>query len=194
MSTKYILVGGYPHKAADSGKAFAEELVSGFKEPIKLLICYFARPRIQWEANYIADKLFFSGFATKKHIEYQLAKVDSFIEQARWMDVMYIRGGDTETLLEHFAKCSGWEKELRGKTVAGSSAGAMALAKYWYSPEKLKTGDGLGLLAVKVNVHYRSNFNAPNVDWNKADTELKNYKEDLPVYNLAEGQFEVITK
>ena len=189
--TKYILVGGYPHKAADMGKAFAEELVKDFQEPVKLLICYFARPRIQWEVNYTADKLFFDALASGKEIEYQLARVETFIEQVQWMDAMYIRGGDTETLLKHFAQCTGWEKELSGKTVAGSSAGAMALAKYWYSPEKLKTGDGLGFVPVKVNVHYRSNFNAPNVDWDKADVELKDYREDIEVLNLGEGEFVV---
>lgn len=192
--TKYILIGGYPRKAEDGGKALAEEMVKGFEEPIKLLICYFARPRLQWELNMVEDHLFFGGHLSGKKVEYQMAKVDTFIDQIRWMDVMYIRGGTTETLLEKLAECPGWEKELEGKTIAGSSAGAMAIAKYWYGLDTLKLGDGLGFVPVKVLVHYRSNYNAPNVDWDRAETELKNYKETLPVLNLAEGQFEVITK
>lgn len=192
--TKYILVGGYPHKAADGGRGFAKELVGGFKEPVKILICYFARPRVQWEVNYIADKLWFKTLIGEKKIEYQLARPDSFKEQIKWMDAMYIRGGDADTLIEHLASCSGWEKELDAKTVAGSSAGAMALAKYWYSPEKLKIGDGFGLAPVKVNVHYRSNFNAPNVNWDEADKVLKSYGEDLKIFNLREGEFVVLNQ
>jgi peptidase E len=188
--TKFILVGGYPHKAEDGGKAFTQELLKDFDDPVKLLICYFARPRQQWDVNYVADKVFFANHSSLK-IEYQLAKVDQFIEQLRWMNAMYIRGGDTQTLLEMLAQNPDWHKELEGKTVAGSSAGAMAIAKYWYSLDTLKLGEGLGLVPVKVQVHYRSDYNAPNVDWDKADAELKNYKEDLPILCLKEGQFEV---
>lgn len=57
--TKYILVGGYPRKAEDGGKALAEEMMKGFEDPVKFLICYFARPRIQWEVNMGEDRLFF---------------------------------------------------------------------------------------------------------------------------------------
>ncbi len=102
--TKYILVGGYPWKALDGGRAFAEELV------------------------------------------------------------------------------------------AGSSVGAHAISKYYYGLDDLKIGEGLGLLPIKAIVHYRSDYNAPNIDWDKAEVELKNYKEELPILTLSEGQFEIIVK
>ena len=59
--TKYILVGGYIHKAQDGGKAFCEELVKGFNEnrPIKILDCMFARPRESWEEKINQDIDFF---------------------------------------------------------------------------------------------------------------------------------------
>lgn len=189
--TKYILIGGYPRKAEDGGKALAEEMAKGFQDPIKLLICYFARPRIQWEVNAVEDHLFFNGHLSPRKVEYQMAQVDTFIEQLRWADVMYIRGGTTATLLEKLAQCGDWNKELDGKTIAGSSAGAMAIAKYDYNLDTLKLSEGLGLVPVKVLVHYRSNYNAPNIDWDKAETELKAYKEDLPVLCLREGEFKV---
>lgn len=50
--TKYILVGGYPHKATDGGKALCEELVRGFGESVRILDCLFARPREIWEESY----------------------------------------------------------------------------------------------------------------------------------------------
>lgn len=193
IKTKYILVGGYPRKAPDGGKALAEEMVKGFEEPIKLLICYFARPRIQWELTMIEDCLFFGAHLPDKKINFKIARVGTFISQLRWANAIYIRGGDTSALLKKLARCPGWEKELEGKTVAGSSAGAIILAKYDYNLDTLSPEDGLGFVPVKVLVHYRSDYNAPNVDWDKAEEELKNYKEDLPILKLAEGQFEVRT-
>ena len=68
------------------------------------------------------------------------------------------------------------------------------MAKYYYGLDSLKLCEGLGLLPVKIIVHWHSDYNAPNIDWDKAYLELKNYKEDLPIITLAEGQFEVITK
>ena len=49
----------------------------------------------------------------------------------------------------------------------------------------------MGLLPIKVLVHYRSNYNAPNINWDKAYAELKAYGEDLPILTLAEGEFVV---
>lgn len=190
--TKYILVGGYPRKAPDGGKALAEEMVKGFEDPIRLLICYFARPRIQWEINSIEDKMFFGGHLGGRKVEYQMAQVETFLDQLRWANVLYIRGGKTTMLFEKLAQCPGWEKKLEGKTITGSSAGAMAIAKYDYNLDTLKLENGLGLVPVKVLVHYRSNYNAPNVGWDNAEEELKNYKEDLPLIALREGEFVVM--
>jgi len=190
--TKYILVGGYPPKASDGGKALAKEMIKGFKEPVKFLVCYFARPKIQWKSNAKEDRLFFQNHLKGKKIEFQIATVKNFIEQMKWSNVIYIRGGKIEKLLELLNRCDGWKKELEGKTLVGSSAGAMAVAKYSYNVDNLILENGLGLLSVKVLVHYLSNYNAPNIDWDKAFKELKNYKENLPTHALKEGEYIVI--
>lgn len=71
--TKFILVGGYPRKAADGGRALAEEMAQGFDDPIKLLVCYFARPRLQWELNMVEDRLFFGGHLSNRRVDFQIA-------------------------------------------------------------------------------------------------------------------------
>ena len=192
MTTKYILVGGYPHKAADGGKAFCEELVKGFEEPVRILECLFARPRDNWEKAFNQDKDFLLHNLPNKKLEFQLANPERFGEQVVWALTIYIRGGTSEAVLMELQKQSkGWEKGLPGKTLAGSSAGAHAISKYYYGLDDLKIGEGLGLLPLKVIVHYGSDYNAPRIDWNKAEVELTSYKEDLPLVKLAEGQFEV---
>ncbi len=194
MTTKYILVGGYPHKAPDGGKAFSRELVRSFKEPVRILECLFARPRDNWEKAFNQDKEFFTNNLPHKKLEFQLADPEKFREQVAWANAIYIRGGASETVLLELQKQSeGWEKELSGKTLAGSSAGAHAISKYYYGLDDLKIGEGLGLLPLKVIVHYGSDYNAPNIDWNEAERALNLYKEKLPLIKLAEGQFEVKT-
>lgn len=191
MATKYILVGGYPRKAIDGGKAFAEALVAGFDQPIKILDCLFARPAENWGEAFAEDKSFFTLHLLDKKLEFRLADPDKFMEQIRWAHAVYIRGGETDTLIGLLNKNTGWQKELDSKTLAGSSAGADAIAKYYYDLDKLQLNEGIGLLLVKVLVHYRSDYNAPRVDWDKTYSDLKSYKENLPILTLAEGQFEI---
>lgn len=189
--TKFILIGGYPHKAADGGKAFCEELVKGASEPVKFLDCLFARPEETWEKGHAQDKELFGSNLPNKRVDMVPADPTEFIEQLHWADVIYIRGGSNDALREALNKQESWVEALEGKTLAGSSAGANMLSKYFWSPDSLKCGDGLGILPVKVIVHYGSEYNAPNVDWNKAEVELRAYKEDLPILKLPEGGFEV---
>lgn len=191
MATKYILVGGYPYKAEDGGKAFAEVLMADFEEPVKILDCLFARPVENWSKAFAEDQYFFAHHLPDKKLEFRLADPDKFMEQVRLAHAVYIRGGETDTLIGLLNKNTGWQKELDGKTLAGSSAGADAIARYYYDLDDLELKAGMGLLPVKVLVHYRSDYNAPNVSWDKAYSELKDYKENLPILALKEGQFEV---
>lgn len=191
MNTKIILVGGYPRKAADGGKAFCEELVVGFPEPVNILDCLFARPVENWAKAYGEDKEFFERHLPGKKLEVVLAQPETFIDQLEWAQAIYIRGGETVRLLKILATQPDWTKRLSDKTLAGSSAGAEALSQYFYYLETLTMKEGLGLLPIKLIPHYRSDYNAPNIDWDQADTDLENYKEPLPIIKLAEGEFVV---
>ena len=192
--TKYVLVGGYPRKAVDGGKAFFNELIKGFNnKPVKILDCLFARPTETWNHVFNEDKDFFLKYLSEGSFEIHLADVDKFTEQVKWADAIFIKGGNTEELLKLLTKNDEWLNYLNNKTLAGTSAGAEVIAKYYYNLETLKFSDGLGLLPIKVLVHWNSDYNAPNIDWNKSLQGLKDYKDkELPVYLLAEGEFKVI--
>jgi len=194
MSTKYILAGGYPNKSLDGGRAFFEEMVEGFKQPLNLLDCLFARPRETWDKVYTDDKKDFANHIKNIEINFQLSDPGNFTEQVRWADVIYLRGGETDKLIKLLRNNTGWEKELVGKTLAGTSAGANAISKYYYKLNGLEVGEGLCLLPIKIIVHFRSDYNSPNIDWVKAFEVLKSHKEELPIVTLAEGRFEVINR
>ncbi|MFA5047762.1 MAG: Type 1 glutamine amidotransferase-like domain-containing protein [Patescibacteria group bacterium] len=192
MSTKYILIGGYAKAAPDGGKGFCEELVSGFTEPVKILDCLFARPKETWEKAFNDDKAFLTDRLGGKKFVLEMADTEKFLEQVKWADAIYIRGGKEEaSLVEYLSADKFWLKELDGKTLAGTSAGADAISKYFYDLDNLKVREGLGLLPIKIIVHYKSDYNAPNVDWDKAAEELKNYGEDLPLVTLKEGEYKI---
>ena len=84
MPTKYILVGGHPQRAPDNGKKLVEDMIAGFDEPVKMLLCYFARPKYQWGPNMILDKVFFRHHSNGKKITFELAQVETFIDQLKW--------------------------------------------------------------------------------------------------------------
>ncbi|MDP4038869.1 MAG: Type 1 glutamine amidotransferase-like domain-containing protein [bacterium] len=192
--TKYILIGGYSSKAKDGGKAFCEELVKGFTEPVKILICLFARPKDTWQDKFKEDNDFFTRHLANKKLEIVLAKADNFIEQVSWADAIYLRGGETERLAQALKESTDWTQQLTGKTLAGTSAGADIISKYYYDLDNPKIRQGLGILPIKVIVHYKSDYNSPNIDWTKAFQQLKDYKEDLPLVTLREGEFKVIQR
>jgi hypothetical protein len=192
--TKFILIGGYTTKADDGGKALAEEMVAGFIEPVKILDCMFARNEKYWQQSLDEDVVFFKNHLPDKEIDLQLARPDSFLEQIAWADVIYFRGGLNDLLMDALKLQTGWEKLLEGKTVAGTSAGADALSKYYYElDDNAGFGEGFGLVPVKIVVHYRSNYNAGNIDWDYVDTVMDEHYPNVEKVNLKEGEFKVFS-
>jgi peptidase E len=192
--TKFILLGGYPAKAADGGKEFAEALVEGCGASPKLLICLFARAPETWEKTFQQERESFTKYLPSHSLDIRLADPKTFAEQVSWADAIYMRGGVTDTLISILSQNPEWQQHLDGKTLAGSSAGADAIATHHYNLDTRKIGSGLGLLSVKMIPHWKSNYCGPEFDWEAAYAKLKNYGDALPVVTLAEGQFEIHTK
>lgn len=192
MSTKYILAGGYMHKAADGGKAFVEELVRGFEGPVKILECAFARERSEWQAAYEKDIALFTRNAPVREFAFQLADETTLLEQIRWADVVYLRGGSHEDrLIAVLTATPGWTEALEGKTLVGASAGADVMAVSSYNLDELALHDGLGVVPVKCIPHFGSDYNAPNIDWGAAVALLDAYGPPLPIAKVPEGGFQV---
>lgn len=191
--TKYVLVGGYPYKARDGGKAMCEEAVSGLTEPIKILICLFARKSGEWQKLLGDNTNFFKRNLQGKDLEFTLADEKNFLKQIEENDLIYFSGGDTVDLTNILDKVDGWQKKLDGKNVMGSSAGTDIFSKYSYDIEFFKLTDNYGLVPVKTIVHYEAKDYTPPIGWKNAYKELDNYKEELPVWALAEGEYKSIT-
>lgn len=188
---KFVLLGGYAHKASDGGRAFYRELVAGYPSP-RVLMCYFARPIEQWEKTFAEDILTFASCLDGAGPNFVLARKEEFIEQLKEADVLYLKGGDTKMLADSLASSPGWEKLLTGKCCAGTSAGAEVIAKYSYNLDYLSFYEGMGLLPVKILVHYRSDY-LPNIDWEEITNQTNAFHPDLPLITLREGEFKTFT-
>lgn len=78
------------------------------------------------------------------------------LEEVQNADAVYLHGGSTNKLLRLLREFPSLEQYIQGKTVAGSSAGAYAIAKYGASHSEDAMREGLGLAPLRVVCHYES--------------------------------------
>ncbi|GBE16390.1 peptidase family S51 [bacterium BMS3Abin15] len=161
-------------------------MVKGVKMPRILVVC-FSKPKKTWPEEFEWEKKKFTHI--KKKIEFILADDDPeiFSKQVKRADTIYIKGGDNRLLIDKIKKTNNLEKLFRGKIVAGSSAGANVLSKYYYVRGKKRIEKGMGILPIKVFVHYSKK-------WAKEFKSLKEYKEDLEIYKIPETKYLIIRK
>lgn len=194
--TKYLInsgnVRGHKEKAK---KYFAEVLKNSGSKP-KILLCFFANPREEWEQRFEKYKHDFPNY-TPQNVSpcYQLAFPDKFNEQCKENDIIWIHGGDDHLLqyrLRQFDLPKTWER----KVVAVSSASSDAVCNAFWTCDWRKCMDGLGLVPIKFIPHYKSDYGNDDprgpIDWIKAHKELEEYGDkSLPIYALEEGDFVV---
>jgi peptidase E len=188
--TKYILHGGETGIKCKSNSNFFEEISKSIKEPIKILAVYFSRPKEEWGDLFKNDKVNFSSNANGKKVELILASENrkEFIEQIKNADAVYIRGGKPNLLKEQLNKIKNLKELFKGKTIAGSSAGAMVLSKYAHSRSSVKPFLGLAILPIKIVVHYSQSMK------NKLE-DLENYgSEKMKIYAIPETEFIILNK
>ena len=196
--TKYILNSGglknYPEKA----DKFNKEIVKGLGSVPRVLFCHFAIPQELWEEKFsIYSQRFLESMDKGISPTIELAAPDTFEEQLGNCDVVLMHGGYDDLLLEQLKKYNlpdAWE----GKVVVGSSAGSDVLANYFYGCDSRRVEEGLGILPIKFFPHFKSEYGQDDprgpIDWDSAYTELKNHKEDLPIFALEEGDYIVLEK
>ncbi len=187
--TKYIIHGGATSIKNESNNKFHAECLAGYGQFVKFLLVCYSQLEENWQTCLAQDKEKLSKAEPEKIIEFEIASKDreEFIQQIKRNDIIFLRGGFTEML---FAGLQGLENRVdlfEEKTVVGTSAGAYWLSKYYSSRSSNKIKHGSGVLNIKVACHYTDEYK------NKVE-DLKHYKEDLPVYVLADSEFAVIVK
>jgi peptidase E len=198
--TKFILHGGMVKLPSANNDNFFREILQAVLESPRILLILFASPKEKWADKEDGYKNKFLDQADGRKIDILVADedLDILIQQVVWSNVLYIGGGDDLILQRQLEKIPDFEKMIKNKVVAGSSAGALVLAKYYYDNDYDKIYEGLGILPIKIITHYSTPENPsptkaypPNEDKRQ---ELENYKEKLPVYAIPETEFVVVDK
>ncbi len=192
--TKYIVNSGsvknYPEKATK----FFSELVKGKGETPKVLLCFFAQPREEWENRFEKDRIELKKFFENNPI-FEMAGPDLFEKQLKECDAIYIHGGD-DYLVQYWLKQFDLPNIWNDKVVATGSASSNALSKQFWTGDWRKCMDGLGVLPIKFLAHFKSNYGISDprgpINWEKAYKELENYSDKtLPIYALEEGDYKI---
>ena len=185
--TKYILHGGDTFKKNDDNNNFFREMTLGLEGRIKILLNYFAREESEFNKLAKQDIKRLLRYSKNKNLEFQIATPEKFKKQLRWMNVMYMGGGRTIKLLKKLRNIKNIKRLLEGKVIAGSSAGAYALSRYYYGNNSKILGKGLGVLNIKCYCHCKP-------EDTKIIKKLIGYKEELPLILLPNYKMFIIHK
>ena len=185
--TKYILHGGYTRENNPDNDGFFREMTSGFGKNVKILLNYFARPESELESILAEDKHKFIKNSENGNLEFEVAVPEKLSEQLERTDLMYMRGGQTDLLINKLSLTDNLKKQFANKTIAGSSAGAYALSKYYSGNDTKKVSDGLGILNLKIYCHYEK-YDKDVI------SQLQSYKENLPLLALPNYKWQIFFK
>ena len=197
--TKYVLNSGSFRDNKDLAKVFFEEIAKGIGSKSHILICCFALPREDWEAKFIKDtKEFPIFFPADIFCSFELAFPDTFVEQIKRADIIFLHGGD-DHLVQYWLKKFDLPTLWKDKIVVTSSASSHALSRSFWTCDWRRCLDGLGILPIKFLAHYKSSYGNDDprgpINWEQAREELKTHGDvSLPIHALEEGYFIVIEK
>lgn len=190
MSTKYILHGGFTRIDNDLNRIFFNELVKDVHKNSNVLMCFFATEDDKTDVFFeLSEKI--QKQSTKNDFSFTLADKDKFIDQLKKADVIYFHGGHTRILLNELIKYRDLKQYLSNKIVAGSSAGAYALAKFCAAHDEEHMREGLGFLPLRVVCHYQSKELPPT---EASLSELKNVAQELELVLLRDCECRIFTE
>ncbi len=154
MKTKFILHGGYAGRRNAENDGFFKEIVRDTSEKVSVLLVYFAKDKEEYERMSSEDTLQFKRNGKGKDFTFDIASANDFINQIKRADIIYLHGGKTLTLLETLKQYPNLVESLKGKIIAGESAGAYVLSSCFYSKTEGEVFNGLGFVPAKTICHY----------------------------------------
>ncbi|MDP3964487.1 MAG: Type 1 glutamine amidotransferase-like domain-containing protein [bacterium] len=175
----FLLHGGQAGIASESNDEFFRALVANKPEPVRVLLLPFARKNEEYTERYASNETRIQKVNPKMKLKFIHGEESALAQQTTEADAVYLMGGDTTKLLMALRSVPKVTELLQGKTVAGSSAGAYALAKYYWSNDDASLGKGLGMLPMKIFAHFTPD---KKIEYEK----LAQYKENLPILALPE--------
>lgn len=186
--TKFILHGGMARKNNELNRSFYKEIVDGLKEGNSVLIVPFASRYDYTQEFFESQSILFKDQATGNKINFILATEEGFLSQVEDAEAIYIGGGSTKQLISMLNKYSDLRLLLKGKTIAGSSAGAYALVRFGAAHSEDVVRECLGFVPIRLICHYESKEEPPSPISVEA---LENTAQDLELVRLKDCEWKV---
>lgn len=186
--TKFILHGGRAKETSKDNDAFLAEITAGTFGKTRVLLNYFARENQEKILDWFKkDCLRIVGNSKNKNLVFEIALPEKIASQLGEADIMYVAGGNTFRLVKIMKKIKGFKSLIKGKVIAGTSAGAYFACKYFYENDDQKIGKGLGILNLKITGHFKTKSQ-------ESFHALVKYKENLPLLILPERKWIAISQ
>lgn len=185
MKTKFILHGGLNSENMDEDNSpFYAEILKDTPQNLDILLVPFAKDD-EGRKNRAVEKVTmeFNKFVGEKNMIIEIANEADFLNQISRADIVYFHGGVSFRLLEILKKYPGIQRSLKGKVVAGESAGANVWCKYFYSPHADGVFEGLGMLPLKIIPHFKDEYRE----------RLNGFGADMEELLLPEYEFKTFT-
>ena len=186
--TRYLLHGGNTSDDNAINNKFFKMIADPVPKNGLIILNYFARVPTEVKKCFNQDKEAIVNASKRKDIRFEIADIKKQEEQIKECDVLYLRGGWTQWLVKGLGKIKGLENLLKGKTVAGSSAGVYVLSKHYCGNTKNKLEDGLGILNLKTRCHYTK------MDDKKVIPKLLEHGSKVPVLTIPDYETVVFYK
>ena len=161
------------------------------KDTVKILLCYFAREKKEWEELLQNDKGKILKQSTKK-VEINIVNtVEYLMKQLKETNVIYFSGGEEEFLRPYMKHLNFLKDTLQNKIFIGSSMGSFLAAKHYVLSLSDQNEDvvyeGLGLVPYNILCHW-------NVEKNREIkiNMLREKDPKTPLLLIEEEKFEKI--
>lgn len=174
----------------ESNQKFYEEFLKDVPEGGTVLFVYFAT-RIEAEIpeKFETHVKMCKAQAHGKSFNFFIATQENFLTEIRRSDALFFNGGSTSKLLKILWTYSSIKDFIDGMTIAGSSAGAYALATLGASHSEEVVREGLGLVSVRLICHDQSPKLPPSQDSVKLLEETSN---ELELIKLKDCEWKII--
>lgn len=190
--TTYILHGGRTQIDSVNNRLFFKQFTDTVaKNRVKILLCYWAREKKDWNEVFERDKTKILRQSTKEtdiNIAETIETLSTLLKEA---DILYFSGGEEEFLRPYMSQLQSLKESLHNKVFIGCSMGAFLASRHYVlslSNQNMDTVyDGLGLVPYNILCHWNRETNKE-----KKIAVLKEKDPHTPILFIDEEKFEII--
>lgn len=183
MSTKFILHGGRTSQKNPHNDSFFKEFSKNLKDGDNILYIAFARESEEDQQKvFQRDRETILSHSNKK-ISIENANSVTFKDQLQKANAIFITGGVTKILKDRLSHFPNFAELIRGKTYAGSSAGANIISKFHLSGFAEGIQEGFGILPINIISHYG------NTDYNATEKSKNLFTDEYELVLLPECEW-----